>query len=59
MNLRDEMVTVIVDSREQAPYDLSPMKTEVATLRAGDYSVSGLSDVVTVERKSVPDLARP
>ena len=31
-------VKVFVDSREQQPWDLSPMRTETTTLATGDYS---------------------
>ena len=33
-----EQVKVLVDSREQQPWDLSPMRTETTTLATGDYS---------------------
>jgi ERCC4-type nuclease len=49
-------LTAIQDSREQCPLDLSPMKTEVGTLTTGDYSIRGLEHVVSVERKTLPDL---
>jgi ERCC4-type nuclease len=51
-----EALTVIVDSREQNPLDVSPMKRIVGTLDTGDYTVQGLEDVIRVERKSLPDL---
>ena len=49
-------VTAICDTREQRPLDLAPMKTLRTGLDTGDYSIAGLEDVVTVERKSLPDL---
>ena len=35
-----EQVKVLVDSREQHPWDLSPMHLEAATLATGDYASS-------------------
>ena len=54
---------VIVDTREQAPFhflNIDPfslvfLTTNVA-LQTGDYSISGMEDRVTVERKSISDL---
>ncbi len=54
--LRADQVTAIIDTREQNPLDLEPLRTEVGTLTTGDYSVRGLEHVVTVERKSLGDL---
>lgn len=54
--LRPEQVTAIVDTREQHPLDLQPLQTMSGTLVTGDYSVNGLTNVVAVERKSLPDL---
>ena len=54
--LTPEQVTAIIDTREQQPLDLSPLKCTTGTLTTGDYSVVGLEDVVAIERKSLPDL---
>jgi DNA excision repair protein ERCC-4 len=54
--LRAESVTAIIDTREQSPLDLAPLRTVADTLATGDYSVAGLESVVAVERKSLPDL---
>lgn len=48
-------VTAIVDTREQLPYNLAPMKMHVEGLDTGDYSVLGLERFVSVERKSLDD----
>lgn len=56
MKLLPENIITIVDSREQAPFDLSPMGMERGTLPTGDYSVRGLEDLVCVERKELGDL---
>ena len=48
-------LTVIVDTREQLPLELS-MRTIRRTLPTGDYSILGFEEYVVVERKSLPDL---
>jgi len=48
---------IIVDSREQAPWtNYFKAQTRVETLPTGDYSIAGLTDKITIERKSLPDL---
>lgn len=54
--MRPQDITVIRDNREQTPFDLSPLKMIDGTLDTGDYSLTGLTHVVAVERKSLPDL---
>lgn len=54
--LDPSQVTVLIDTREQNPLDLSPLRTSVVTLRTGDYSIQGLEHVVVIERKSLSDL---
>ena len=44
---------VVVDTREQTPYDFENMI--VKTLKTGDYSVVDYEDEVAVERKGVSD----
>lgn len=51
-----KLPTIIIDSREQAPLKFPNFPAETATLQTGDYSVKGLEDIFTVERKSVADL---
>lgn len=51
----DEAITVLVDTREQLPHDLSPLRMEFVTLKTGDYSVAGLERKIAIERKSLPD----
>lgn len=61
--------TIIRDNNEQAPWgfhgfvdDVSAtgkpllVKVEIASLNTGDYSLKGLENLVTVERKSINDL---
>ncbi|NQU19650.1 MAG: hypothetical protein HQ567_00095 [Candidatus Nealsonbacteria bacterium] len=54
--LRPEQVVAVVDTREQLPLDLDPLQVVSGTLATGDYSVRGLEHVVSIERKSLPDL---
>ncbi|MCZ6652982.1 MAG: ERCC4 domain-containing protein [Planctomycetota bacterium] len=48
--------TIIIDTREQHPWSFANLPTERATLDSGDYSIVGLTHLVVVERKSLPDL---
>lgn len=48
-------VTAVIDTREQTPLDVSPLRSVTGTLATGDYSVLGLEHMVSVERKSLPD----
>lgn len=43
------------DSREQLPYTFKT-PSEVGTLPTGDYSLSGLEDSISIERKTLDDL---
>ena len=54
--IRPEAVTAIIDTREQCPLDLAPLRTETATLPTGDYSVRGMEHEIAIERKSEGDL---
>lgn len=54
--IEPEQITALVDSREQKPLDLAPLRIETATLTTGDYSVKGLENMVAIERKSEADL---
>lgn len=53
--------TIAIDTREQAPFRFTNtrerliVKTEIATLRTGDYSLIGFEDQLTIERKSRGD----
>jgi ERCC4-type nuclease len=50
---------IIRDTREQRGWDFAcispPPLVEVATLSTGDYSLKGLEDRISVERKSLAD----
>ena len=54
--LEPSQVVCLVDSREQNPLSLDPLRTQPATLPTGDYSVKGLEHIVCIERKSLDDL---
>jgi len=49
---------IIRDSREQLPFRFEKYECDVVTetITTGDYSLSGLTDRVAVERKSLDDL---
>ena len=61
--------TVLVDSREQLPYEFRGLKADArehhrplivnwewAPLKSGDYSIQGMEDLVAIERKTWGDL---
>ena len=48
-------VRVTVDTREQQPWDLSPLTTVTGTLDVGDYQLADLPGLVAIERKSPSD----
>jgi len=54
--LAPDLLTAIIDTREQTPLDLAPLQMEPGTLDTGDYSLRGLEHVVRIERKSLDDL---
>lgn len=53
-----EFVTVIIDTREQKPVSVAPLRYIRSTLVTGDYSIKGLEDFVAIERKSLSDLVQ-
>jgi ERCC4-type nuclease len=60
MRIRKELlpedITILVDTREQRPFDLNPYRTKSTTLTTGDYTVFGLESLICLERKSLGDL---
>jgi ERCC4-type nuclease len=48
---------IVTDSREQRPLPFCRLQSIRGALASGDYSVQGLEELFSVERKSVPDLA--
>ncbi len=53
--LLPEHIIALCDSREKDTLDLSPLRVEVRGLKTGDYSVSGLENIVCIERKELGD----
>ena len=50
--------TIIVDTREQLPWDFEEHTVAKEKLDTGDYSVKGLEDILCIERKrSVSEIA--
>ena len=43
-----DYVTVVIDTREQRPADVAPLKSVRGTLVTGDYSIKGLEDHIGV-----------
>ena len=61
MQLKTPRPVILVDTREQNPFDFSRFDgwfagVEKKALKLGDYSVAGLEDVCVVEREDLPDL---
>jgi ERCC4-type nuclease len=59
--LKTPRATVLVDTREQNPFDFSRFegwfaKVERKALKLGDYSLAGLEEECVVERKDLSDL---
>lgn len=46
--------TIIIDTREKLPLKL-PVKSEVATLKVGDYALKGSTHNIFIDRKSLVD----
>lgn len=56
MNLND--FTIIIDTREQQPWEFEYYSTASRKLDTGDYSIEGLENFFTIERKkSVSEIA--
>jgi ERCC4-type nuclease len=59
--LRTPRPVILVDTREQTPFDFSRFEgwfagIEKRALKVGDYSIAGLEDHCVVERKNLADL---
>lgn len=46
---------IIVDTREKRPIRFSGQRVSKKALKVGDYTISGYSKVIAVERKSITD----
>lgn len=53
----NDSLTVVVDTREQKPYEFYGVDVVHTALETGDYSVEGFEEQFAVERKSLNDLA--
>jgi DNA excision repair protein ERCC-4 len=54
--LADRAPVVVIDTREQDPLVFERLTSVRGTLQTGDYSVAGLQDLFSIERKTVSDL---
>jgi DNA excision repair protein ERCC-4 len=54
--LADRAPVVVIDTREQDPLVFERLASFRGTLQTGDYSVAGLQDLFSIERKTVSDL---
>lgn len=50
-----DLPTLIIDTREQAPFAFTGLPSRRGTIPAGDYSLDGYEALVAVERKSHGD----
>lgn len=55
MKLDLDELTCVIDSNEQTPWDMSPMKAKRKKLDTTDYSILGLERFIGIERKSYDD----
>lgn len=49
--MNNDNFTIIIDTREQKPWTFDEYATAHNKLETGDYSIEGLQDIVTIERK--------
>lgn len=58
MTINDPEFTIIIDTREQQPWSFDHYTVANKKLDAGDYSIEGLEEVLSIERKkSVNEIA--
>lgn len=50
------MLTILVDTREQTPWEFPLAKVKKQKLIAGDYSIFGKTTEIVIERKTASDL---
>ncbi len=48
--------TIVVDSREQRPFDFGGWPVTSGSIPTGDYSIAGFEELAAIERKSLDDL---
>jgi ERCC4-type nuclease len=54
--LADRAPVIVIDTREPDPLAFERRSSIRGTLQTGDYSVAGLEDLFSIERKTVADL---
>lgn len=54
--LAQRLPVIICDTREQTPLPITRLPVIRAGLYSGDYSIAGLEDEFSIERKSIDDL---
>jgi len=47
--------TIAIDSREKKPYTFKGYNSKIVTLKTGDYSIIGMENILSIERKSKQD----
>jgi ERCC4-type nuclease len=47
---------IVIDNREQLPLAFKNLSSVRGTLTTGDYSIQGLEDMFSIERKTIADL---
>jgi len=50
-----EECRVVIDTREQTPWDLEPLQVGRGTLPTGDYSLLDFPEAIAIERKELSD----
>jgi DNA excision repair protein ERCC-4 len=54
--LLNKAPVIVIDTREQERLAFERLTSVRGTLQTGDYSVAGLQDLISIERKTVTDL---
>ena len=47
---------IVIDTREQIPLEFTRLKSVRGTIGTGDYSILGLLDSFSIEKKTIDDL---
>lgn len=50
-----EEVRVVIDTREQTPWNLEPLQAKKGTLPTGDYGLLDFPEAISIERKELSD----
>jgi ERCC4-type nuclease len=49
-------IAIVIDTREQTPFQFENLISIRGSLQSGDYSIQGLEHLFAIERKSISDL---